>query len=56
MKMIYYPNKKRSDLVTIVSMAPFTLKSILNLRSALHSRNSIVIPLFISSANTAQNY
>ena len=42
-------------LGTIVSMAPFTPKSTLKLRSALHSRYSIVIPRFISRVNTAQS-
>ena len=32
---------------------PFTLKSTSNLRSALHFSYSIVIPRFISRANTA---
>ena len=41
---IYYPNKIRSHLVTIVPMVPFTTKSTSKLRSALHfSRYSIVI-------------
>ena len=44
MKTIHYPNKIRSHLVTI---APFTQKSISKLRSALHFRYSIVIPRFI---------
>ena len=34
-------------MVTIVPMAPFTLKSTSKLRSALHFRHSIVIPCFI---------
>ena len=34
-------------LVTIVSMAPFSSRSTPKLRSALHFRYSIVIPLFI---------
>ena len=46
--MIHYPNTIRSHLVTIVPMAPFTPKSTSKLRSALHFRYSIVIPLFIS--------
>ena len=53
-----YPNKIRSYLVTIASMAPFTPKSTSTLRSALsalHFRYSIVIPRFISRANTAQS-
>ena len=36
MKTIHYPNKIRPHLVTIVPMAPFTLKSASKLRSALH--------------------
>ena len=36
MKTIHYPNKIRSNLVTIVQMAPFTPKSNSKLRSALH--------------------
>ena len=36
MKTIHYPNKIRTHLVTIVPMAPFTLKSTSKLRSALH--------------------
>ena len=47
MKTIHYPNKIRSYLITIVAMAPFTPKSTLKLRSALHLRYSIVIPRFI---------
>ena len=54
MKTIHYPNTIRSHLVTIVPMAPFTPKSTLKLRSALHIRYSKVIPRFISLANTAQ--
>ena len=42
-------------LVTIAPMAPFTLKSTSKLRSVLHFRYSIVIPHFISRANTAQS-
>ena len=34
---------------------PFTPKSTSKLRSALHIRYSIVIPRFISPANTAQS-
>ena len=55
MKTIHYPNTIRSHLVTIVPMTPFTLKSTSKLRSALHVRYSIVIPHFISRANTAQS-
>ena len=44
---IHYPNKIRSHLVTIVPMAPFTPKSTLKLRSALHIRYSITIPCVI---------
>ena len=44
MKMIHYPNKRRCHLVTIVPMVPFTPKSTSKLRSALLSRNSVVIP------------
>ena len=51
MKMIHYPNKIRSRLVTIALMAPFTPKSTSTLRSALHFRYSIVIP----RGNTAQS-
>ena len=47
MKTVHYPNKIRSHLVTIVPIAPFTLKSTSKLRSALHFRYSIVIPRFI---------
>ena len=54
MKTIHYPNKIRSHLVTIASMAPFTPKSTEKLRSALHTRYSKVIPRFIPAANTAQ--
>ena len=53
-KTIHYLNTKRSHLVKIVPMAPFTPKSTSKLRSALHIRYSKVIPLFISRANTAQ--
>ena len=38
MKTIHFQNKKRSHLVTIVPMAPFTPKSNTKLRSALHFR------------------
>ena len=55
MKTIHYPNKIRSHLVTIVPMAPFTLKSASKLRFAPHLRYSIVIPRFIPCANTAQS-
>ena len=44
----------RSHLVIIVPMTSFTPKSTSKLRSALHIRYSIVIPRFISRANTAQ--
>ena len=50
MNTIHYRNIIRSHLVTIAPMAPFTPKSTLKLRSALHSRYSIVIPCFISRA------
>ena len=53
MKTIHYSDTIRSHLVTIVPMAPFTPKSTSKLRSALHIRYSIVIPLFISLVNTA---
>ena len=36
-------------------MAPFTLKSTSQLRSALHFKYSIVISRFIPRANTAQS-
>ena len=55
MKTMHYPNTIRSHLVTIVPMAPFTLKSTSKLRSALHIRYSIVIPRLISRANSAQS-
>ena len=55
MKTMHYPNTIRSHLVTIVPMAPFTPKTTSKLRSALHIRYSIVIPRFISRANTAQS-
>ena len=42
-------------LVTIVPIASFTPKSTSKLRSAPHFRYSIVIPRFISRANTAQS-
>ena len=49
------PNKRSSHLVKIVPMAPYTPKSTLKLRSALHFRYSIVIPRFIPRDNTAQS-
>ena len=52
MKTILYPNIIKSHLVTIAPVAPFTPKSTSKLRSALHFRYSIVIPRFISRANT----
>ena len=55
MKTTHYSNTIRSHFVTIVPMAPFTPKSTPKLRSALHVRYSIVIPRFISRANTAQS-
>ena len=55
MKMIHYPNKISSHLVTIVPMAPFTPKSTSKLKSARHFRYSIVIPGVIPHANTAQS-
>ena len=55
MKTMHYPNTIRYHMVTIVLMAPFTPKSISKLRSALHFRYSIVIPRFISRANTVQS-
>ena len=54
MKTIYYLNKIRSHLVTIVPMAPFTPKLTSKLRSALHFSYSIVIPRIISRADTAK--
>ena len=54
MKTIHYPNTIRFHLATIVPMAPFTPKSTSKLRFALHVRYSMVIPSFISRANTAQ--
>ena len=53
MKTIYYPNKRRSYLVTILPMAPFTPKSTSKLRSAVHFKYSIVILDFIPAAITA---
>ena len=47
MKTIPYPNKIRSHLVTSVPIAPFTPKSTLKSRSALHFRYLIVIQRFI---------
>ena len=55
MKTMHNPNTMRSHLVTIVPMAPFTLKSTSKLRSALHIRYSIVIPRIISRNNTTQS-
>ena len=55
LKMMHYPNTITSYLATIVPMAPFTPKSTSKLRSALHIRNSIVIPRLISCANNAQS-
>ena len=55
MKTMHYPNTLRPHLVTIVPMAPFTPKSTSKFRSALYIRYSIVIPRFISHANTAQS-
>ena len=55
MKTMHHPNTIRAHLVTIVPMAPFTPKSTSKLKSALHFRYSIVIPRFISRANTAQS-
>ena len=55
MKTILYPNKIKSHLVTIAPMAPFTPKSTSKLKSDLRFRYSIVIPRFISRANTTQS-
>ena len=55
MKTMHYPNTIRSNLITIVTKAPFTPKSTSKLRSALHIRYSIIIPRFISGSNTAQS-
>ena len=52
METMHYPNTIRS----MVPMAPFTPKSTSKLRSALYISYSIVIPRFISSANTVQSY
>ena len=52
MKTIHYPNKIRSHLVIIASMAPFTSKSTSKLRFVLHSRYSKVIPRFIPRDDT----
>ena len=52
MKTIYYPNKIRSHLVTIVPMTSFTPKLTSKLRSALHFRYSIVIPRLIARAQS----
>ena len=46
-------NKIRSHLVTIVPLAPFTLKSTSKLKSAFHFRYSIAIQRFIPRVNTA---
>ena len=54
MKTNLYPNKITFLSFTIVPMTPFTLKSTSKLRSFLHFRYSIVIPLFIPQANKAQ--
>ena len=51
MKTTHYPNKRRSHLVTIAPMVPFTPKSASKLRFALHFRYSIVTPRFISRDN-----
>ena len=56
MKTIPYLNKIRSHSVTIVPMALFTPKLTSKLRSALHSKYSIVIPRIISRANSTQIY
>ena len=53
--MIHYPNKIRSDLVTVVPTALFDPKSTSKLRSALHFRYSIVMSRFIPHANTTQS-
>ena len=55
MTKIHYLNKIRSHLVTIAPMALLTPKSTSNVRSALHSRYSSVIPRFTSRAKTAQS-
>ena len=52
MKTIHYPNKIRSHLITIVSMAPITPKSTSKLRSALHFRYSMVSHASFPIANT----
>ena len=52
---MHYPNTIKSHYVTIVPIAPFTLKSTSMLRSALHIRYSIVIPRFISRVNILPN-
>ena len=49
MKTIHYSYTLRSHLVTIILMAPFTLKSTSKLRSALHFSYSIVIRRFYSA-------
>ena len=56
MKTIHYPNKIRSHLVIIVPIAPFTPKSTLKLRSALHIRYSIVIPCVIPYNPKSNNH
>ena len=55
MQTVYYPNKIRSHLATIVQIAPFTPKLTTKLRSALHFRYPIVIPRFFPRSNTAQS-
>ena len=55
MKTIHYPNIIKSHLVRIVPLVPFTPKSTLKLRSVLHFRYSIVIPLLIPRANILLN-
>ena len=45
MKPNHYPNKMTSHLVTNVPMTSFTIKSTSKLRSFLHFRYSIVIPV-----------
>ena len=47
--------QNKIPLVTIAPIAPFIPKSTSKLRSALHFRYSIDIPLFISRDNTAQS-
>ena len=48
-------DEMRSHFVTIAPIVPFTPKSTSKLRSALHFRYLIVIPHFISRANTDQS-